>query len=163
APVGACPAQSEARRDRSAQAPLLEVGDRGGRGLEASLVIRMRRIENLLVPRDLLLAALRGGALGGAAVFFGHRHADGRGQAAHRLGEAGPGVLHQKRNGAAMRSAAEAVVKLLGGTDSEGGTFFVMKRTQAKQVGPALAQLHISPDDVDYIYPGKKLLDKRVW
>lgn len=38
-----------------------------------------------------------------------------------------------------------------------------MKWTQAKQVGPALAQLHIAPDDVDYIYPGEKLLNKRVW
>jgi hypothetical protein len=47
------------------------------------------------------------------------------------------------------------VVELLGGADSERRTFFVMKGAQAKQVGPTLSQLHISPDYVDNVDSGE--------
>src|SRR5690606_16125998 len=121
--------QTEARGDLTAKATLLQIADGGRRRLEAALIICLRGIKNLLMPRDVCLAALRGGALSGAAVFFGNHHSDGRGKTAHRLGETGPGVLHKKRNGTAMRAATKAMIELLGGTDSKGGTFFVMKWT----------------------------------
>lgn len=54
-----------------------------------------------------------------------------------------------------MRSATEAVVKLLGGADGKRRAFFVVEGAQAKQIGPALAQLNVSPDDVDNIYSGE--------
>ncbi|EHK64820.1 hypothetical protein KYC_18455 [Achromobacter arsenitoxydans SY8] len=54
-----------------------------------------------------------------------------------------------------MCSTAEAVIELLGGADSERRTFFVMKRAQAKQVGPTLSQLHIPPDYIDDVDSGE--------
>ncbi|MCY1560212.1 hypothetical protein D9M68_973240 [compost metagenome] len=94
------------------------------------------------------------------AVFFGDRHSHRAGERAHGLGETGARVFHQEGDGAAMCSAAEAVIKLLGGTDSERRAFFVMKRAQAKQVGPALSQLHVSPDYVDDVDSGEQILDE---
>ncbi|MCY1464609.1 hypothetical protein D9M71_826520 [compost metagenome] len=69
-------------------------------------------------------------------------------------------MFHQEGDGAAVRSTAEAVIELLGGTDGERGAFFVMKRAQAKQAGPALSQLHVSPDYVDDVDSGEQILDE---
>ena len=66
----------------------------------------------------------------------------------------------KKGNSRTVRAAAEAMVKLLGGTDSKRGGFFVVKRTEAKQVGPTLSQLHVSPDDIDDVDPGEQILDE---
>lgn len=35
-----------------------------------------------------------------------------------------------------------------------------MKGAQAKQVGPTLSQLHISPDNVDDVDSGEQILDE---
>lgn len=35
-----------------------------------------------------------------------------------------------------------------------------MKGAQAKQVGPTLSQLHVSPDDIDDVDPGEQILDE---
>ena len=59
-----------------------------------------------------------------------------------------------------MRSAAKAVIKLFGGAYGERGAFFVVKGTQAEEVGPALTQLYVSPDDVDNIYSGEQFLNE---
>ena len=50
-----------------------------------------------------------------------------------------------------MRAAAEAVIKLLGGTDGKTGGFFVMEWAQAHEIGAALLELHITSDNVDNI------------
>ncbi len=57
-----------------------------------------------------------------------------------------------------MGSATKTVVELFGGTYRERGTFFVVKWAKAKQVGPTLSQLHVSPDDVYDINPGEQIL-----
>ncbi|CFO05538.1 Uncharacterised protein [Bordetella pertussis] len=59
-----------------------------------------------------------------------------------------------------MGAATETVIELLGRTDSERRAFFVVKRAKTKQVGPTLAQLHISPDDVNDVDPGEQILDE---
>jgi hypothetical protein len=64
-------------------------------------------------------------------------------------------MFHQESDGAAVCSTTETVVELLGGADSERRTFFVMKGAQAKQVGPTLSQLHVSPDYVDNVDSGE--------
>ncbi len=57
-----------------------------------------------------------------------------------------------------MGSATKTVIELFGGADSKRGTFFVVKRAKAKQVGPTLSQLHVTPDDVYDINPGEQIL-----
>jgi len=69
-------------------------------------------------------------------------------------------MLDKKGYGATMSSAAKAVIKLFGRTNGERRAFFVVKRTKAKQIGPAFAQLYVSPDDVNYIYSGEEILNK---
>jgi hypothetical protein len=69
-------------------------------------------------------------------------------------------MLDQEGNCAAMRAAAKAVIELFGGAYSERWAFFVVEGAQAKQIGPALAQLYISPDDVNNIYSGEEILNK---
>ncbi len=118
-------------------------------------------IQRLLVTRDLFLAALIGSALLGTArriVGDGQTHA--RCKIAYSLGETGAGMLHQERNGGAMGSATKAVVKLFSWADSKRWGFFVVKGTQTKQVGPALTQLYVSPDDIYYIDTGEQFLNK---
>ncbi len=49
----------------------------------------------------------------GVAFFVRHLQADRRGQILDRLDEADAGMLHQEADGAAVRTAAEAVIELL--------------------------------------------------
>ena len=93
-------------------------------------------------------------------MFFRHNQPGIGRKRAYRLGETGPGMLDKKGNSRTVRAAAEAMVKLLGGTDSKRGGFFVVKRTEAKQVGPTFSQLHVLPDYINDIYPGKQVLYK---
>src|SRR5690606_36985793 len=113
-------------------------------------------IQHLLVARHLLLASLVGDALPGAARLFGHSHARAGSQRTNRFGKTGPGMFDQEGDGATMRPTTKTVIELLAGAYCERGAFFVVKGAQAKQIGPALTQLHISPDDIDNINSGEK-------
>jgi len=119
--------------------------------------------QRLGVPGRFLALAGDFGPPTGTERLFGNRHPHRVRQCAHRFREAGGGVFHQELDGGAMRAATEAMVELLGRTDGERRRFFVVKRAQAKQVGPALAQLHVAPDDVDNIDAGEQILEKRLW
>jgi hypothetical protein len=69
-------------------------------------------------------------------------------------------MLDQEGYGATMGSATKAVIELFGGADGKRRAFFVVERTEAKKIGPAFAQLYVSPDDVNYIYSGEEILNK---
>ena len=62
-----------------------------------------------------------------------------------------------------MRTATEAVIKLLGRTDGKTGGFFVMEGTQSHEVRAAFFQLHVTPHHVDDIDAVEEILDKRLW
>src|SRR5690606_31202978 len=79
------------------------------------------------------------------------------------FGEAGPRMLNQKGDSTAMRTATKAMVKLLGGADCERWCFFFMEGAEAKQIGSALTELHISPHDVDDVDPGEEILYEGFW
>ena len=116
-------------------------------GLGGVQHLRMAGLLGLAARGFLLLAR--------TAIFFGDRHSRRSRERAHGFGETGARVFHQEGDGAAVGSATEAVIELLGGADSERRTFFVMKGAQAKQVGPTLSQLHVSPDYIDDVDPGE--------
>lgn len=59
-----------------------------------------------------------------------------------------------------MRPATKTVIELLGRAYRERGAFFVVEGAQAKKIGPALAQLYVSPDDIDNINSGEEFLNK---
>jgi hypothetical protein len=69
-------------------------------------------------------------------------------------------VLDKEGYGATMRPAAKTVIELFGRANGKRRAFLVVERTKAKQVGPAFAQLYVSPDDVKYIYSGEEILNK---
>ena len=62
--VGARPAQPEMRGDLAGQATLLEIADRGRRGLQQLQVLRLGGVQHLRVP-GFLLAARGFGLLSG--------------------------------------------------------------------------------------------------
>ena len=148
------------RGDLASQAALLQIADGGGRSAQQFQVMGLGSVQHLGVPGFLGLAARGLLLLAGTAVFFGDRHSRRRRERTHGVGETGARMFHQEGDGAAMRSTTEAVIELLGGADSERGAFFVMKGAQAKQVGPTLSQLHISPDNVDDVDSGEQILDE---
>ncbi|KAG1432916.1 hypothetical protein G6F57_022582 [Rhizopus arrhizus] len=117
--------------------------------------MRLSGIQHLRLTGFLGFAARGLLLLAWTAIFFGDRHSRRSRERAHGFGETGTRMFHQESDGAAMCSTAEAVVELLGGADSERRTFFVMKGAQAKQVGPTLSQLHVSPDYVDNVDSGE--------
>lgn len=57
-----------------------------------------------------------------------------------------------------MRATAKAVVKLFARTNRKTGGFFIVKRAQAHEIGPALFQLHIASDHIDDIDPAQQIL-----
>jgi hypothetical protein len=78
----------------------------------------------------------------------------------HRLDEAHARVFHEKADGVAVHPAAEAVIELLGRADREGGGFLAVERAQAHEIGAALLELHIAPDDLDHIGARDEFLDE---
>ncbi|CFE01147.1 Uncharacterised protein [Bordetella pertussis] len=158
--VGARPAQPEMGGDLAGQPALLEVGNGLRRAAQLAQVVRLRGVEHLRMARHLGLAAGRFGLLARTVVFFGNREPHGGRQRAYGLGETRARMLHQEGDGTAVGAATETVIELLGRTDSERRAFFVVKRAKTKQVGPTLAQLHISPDDVNDVDPGEQILDE---
>src|SRR5690606_5006915 len=56
-----------------------------------------------------------------------------------------------------------AVIELLSRTNRERRRFFFVEGAETKQIGPALAQLHIAPHDVYDIDPGEKILYEGFW
>ena len=58
---------------------------------------------------------------------LGHRHADVLRQIFYGLDKTESRILHQKTNSGAVCATAEAMIKLLGGTDRKAGRFFIMK------------------------------------
>ena len=111
--------------------------------------------------RGLLFAHLRGfGAVLRRNVVFGHLQAVFLGQVFDGLDEGHAGVLGQEFDRIATRTAAKAVVELLGRADAEGGRFFAMKRAQAHEIGAAFFELHRAPDDIDHVGTRQQLLNE---
>ena len=71
-------------------------------------------------------------------------------------------MVHEKANGIAIFSAAEAMKKLFGGADCEAGRFFAVKGAKAHEIGTAFFQLHKAANDLHHIYAGYKFLNKRL-
>src|SRR5690606_27301499 len=137
------PPQTKLCNDRFLQATPLQVLRSRRRRRQQAHIMRLSRIKYLLLTRDFCLALLRSSPLPGTLFLFRNRHSDSAGQRPHSLREACPCMLGQESNGSTMRTAAKAVIRLFGWTDSEGWRFFVMKRTEAKQVDPTRFQLHV--------------------
>ena len=97
-------------------------------------------------------------ALGLGFVGFRHRHADLLRQLPHRIDESESAVLAQKPDGVAVRSAAEAVIELLRGTDREARGFLAVEWAQAEIVGPAAAQRDVARHEFDEVDPGDEFL-----
>src|SRR5690606_31547059 len=123
--LGARPAQPEVCRDLAGKAALLQILDGWRRRAQLAQIMRLGGAEQLGRRRLSGRAASRAGLLARTARLFGNGHTDRAGKRAHGLGETGARVLHQESDGAAMSSATEAVVKLLGGADSERRAFCV--------------------------------------
>ena len=105
----------------------------------------------------------RGGcalAVLGAALLLGHRQARALGQLLYGFDKAHAAVLHQKANRIAVFAATKAVKELFGRTDAERRRLFPVKGAQAHEVGAALFELHIAPDDVHDINACEQLLEE---
>src|SRR3546814_9813164 len=85
------------------------------------------------MARYLFLALARRRALPRGCRLFGHSHARRRRKRTNRLGEAGPGMLDQKGDGATVRAATETMIELFGGTNGKRWAFFVMKRAKRSE------------------------------
>src|SRR5690606_24003936 len=120
-------------------------------------------IEHLLVPRHFLASLLFCPALARRTLLFRHSHAHRSSKRTHCFRETCPGVLYQEGNGRPVCAAAKAVVGLLGRADRERRRFFFMEGAETKQVGSALAQLHVAPHDVHNVDPGEKILYEGFW
>src|SRR5690606_10158503 len=106
------------------------------RRVELAPIMRLGGVEHLGMPRLFGLAASRFGLLAWTARLFGNGHSDRAGKRAHGLGETGARVLHQESDGAAMSSATEAVVKLLGGATVNDGLFSLWKGQRPSRLAP---------------------------
>ena len=80
------------------------------------------------------------------------------GQLLHGVQKFQPLVGHQKADGVATRAAAEAVIKLLAGTDRKGWSFFGVKRATGREFTTRPAQRHPAVDDLDEIHPAQQLI-----
>ena len=70
------------------------------------------------------------------------------------------GMLHQKADRRAVRTATEAMVELLGGTHGKRRGLFVVKRAQPHQVGTALLQLDVLAHHIDNIDAVQQILNE---
>ena len=111
--------------------------------------------------RGLLLAHLRGARpVLRADIVLRHLQAVLLGQVFNGLNEGHAAVLHQETDGIAVFAAVEAVIKLLGRADRKGRRLFTVERAQAHEVGAALFQLNITPDDVHHVGAGQEFLNE---
>ena len=69
-------------------------------------------------------------------------------------------MLDQKGDGRTMGTTTETVIKLFGRTDSKRRGFFVVEGTQAKQIGPTLAQIDIATNDIGDINTRQQFLNE---
>ena len=76
-------------------------------------------IERFRVLGHLFTPTSRCGLLSRAAIFFRYRHPDRTRKSAYRLRKTRARMLHQERDGTAMGSTTETVIKLFGGTNGE--------------------------------------------
>jgi len=114
------------------------------------------------VNQVVLLGALRRGlgTLLWACLLLGNGQAGLLCQIVDGLNEAGARVVHEKANGVAVFSAAEAVIKLFGGADGERGGLFSVKGAQAHVVRAALFELHVLTHHVHHVGTRYKVLNK---
>ena len=111
-----------------------------------------------------LLLLFFGGTLGGGLRVFladiGHAHAHAVGQKLHGFNKAQTLVLHHKADGRPVRTAAEAMVKLLAGAHGKAGRFFFVERAARHVVRPALFQRNVLVDDIDNIGFGQQVVNE---
>ena len=105
---------------------------------------------------------LRGGlfALGGRAVFLGHRQADLLCEVFHRVDKGHAAVFGQEADGVAVRAAAEAVIELFARADREARRLLGMEGAQAAQVRTTLAKLHVPAHHFGNVDTGQQVVDK---
>jgi len=63
-------------------------------------------------------------------------------------------MVHEKANGIAIFSTAEAMKKLFGGADCEAGRFFAVKGTKSHEICAAFFQLDEAANDLHHIHTG---------
>ena len=111
-----------------------------------------------------LLLLFFGGTLGGGLRIFladiGHAHAHAVGQKLHGFDKAQTLVLHHKADGRPVRTAAEAMVKLLAGAHGKAGRFFFVERAARHVVRPALFQRNVLVDHIDNIGFGQQVVNE---
>ena len=69
-------------------------------------------------------------------------------------------VCHQKADGAAVRAAAEAVIKLLLLADCKRGRLFLMERATGQVIFARFFQRHAGVNDIHDIHPVEEFIDK---
>ena len=114
-PAVGCVAQAVTRGDFAGQSALLQIGDGFVGGFELGLVI-LGRLEHHVRQVLRSLGLFRAPRI---RRLLRHHHADTARQILDRIDVAHALMFHQKTDGAAMRSAAEAMVELLGLADGK--------------------------------------------
>ena len=71
-------------------------------------------------------------------------------------------MVHEKANGIAIFSTAEAMKKLFGGADCETRGFFAVKGAKSHEICAAFFQLDEAANDLHHIYAGYKFLNERL-
>ena len=155
--------QAELRCDFTAQRAAFQIVHGARAELELAPVVLGRFRQHIGQGGAALF--LGGGlvALGRRLVVFGQGQSDLLGQVLHRIDEGHAAVFGQEADGVAVRPAAEAVIELFARADGEAGRLFGMKRTQATQIGTALAELHMAPDELDDVDAGKQVVNESRW
>ena len=69
-------------------------------------------------------------------------------------------IVHQKADGAAIHTAAEAVIELFIGRDRERGSLLAMKRAVGFVIGSGFFQWHIAIYQVDNVDSIQKLINE---
>ena len=137
-------ADGELRTNRLVYTTAIQVGARGVAGLQLPLEELRRGFQC-----GIHLAAVV------VVIAFDrvlrHFHADALGQFVHRIQELQAVVVHQERDGGAVRATTEAVVELLGLRHGEGRRALVMERAACRIFLALAFQRHARADHLDNV------------
>ncbi len=139
------------------QAPLLEVIDhltRIGMLLELLLVPARGPFNDVMQLGNLLPCLVIG------LRIPRHLQTDPGSQCFHRVQKLHVVIIHQEADGGAVRSTTEAVIKLLGRADVEGGRFLVVEGAAGSKLRARPLQRHTGVDQLGDICSGYQLVDE---
>ena len=153
-------AHAEACSDLASQPAAFQVAHRTRAALELLAPV-LAGLRQHLAQRGLALLRCPGAlALLGRAVFLRHGHAQALREVAHRLGEVEPDMLRQKAQRVALRTAAEAVIELLGRDHVEARRLLAVEGAQALEVLAGALELDVRTDDLDDVGAGEQFVDE---